>query len=65
MPALLLLSLFVIICAKHCEDAFWGPYCRSLPTYYNDPLWFSDREKEELKGTNLFAAMPEYEALLR
>eukprot|EP00667_Euglena_gracilis_P003803 EG_transcript_3815 len=31
----------------------WGPYIRSLPARYGDPLWFSAAELAALQGTNI------------
>ncbi|CAH8336856.1 unnamed protein product [Eruca vesicaria subsp. sativa] len=34
----------------------WKPYLDMLPTRYGNPLWFSDDDFLELKGTNLYDA---------
>jgi len=46
-------------------DTFWGPYVRSLPARYSDPLWWSDDDITALIGTNLYKSLPHVRAKLR
>ncbi|XP_071698187.1 uncharacterized protein [Rutidosis leptorrhynchoides] len=38
------------------KNSLWKPYLDILPTTFGNPLWFSDDEFLELKGTTLFKA---------
>lgn len=38
------------------KDSSWKPYLDTLPTTFGNPLWFSEEELLELKGTTLFKA---------
>lgn len=38
------------------ENSSWKPYLDMLPTTFGNPLWFSDAELLELKGTALYRA---------
>ncbi|XP_024008227.1 ribosomal lysine N-methyltransferase set10 isoform X2 [Eutrema salsugineum] len=38
------------------KNSSWKPYLDMLPTRFGNPLWFSDDEFLELKGTNLYHA---------
>ncbi|KAL1217123.1 Ribulose-1,5 bisphosphate carboxylase/oxygenase large subunit N-methyltransferase [Cardamine amara subsp. amara] len=38
------------------KNSSWKPYLDMLPTRFGNPLWFSDDEILELKGTNLYHA---------
>jgi hypothetical protein len=58
------LFLFMID-SRFRKGAFWGPYCKYLPSVYDDPLWFSVDALRELQGTNLGSALPNYKASLR
>jgi hypothetical protein len=37
-------------------NSSWKPYLDMLPTRFGNPLWFSDDDILELKGTNLYHA---------
>ena len=39
------------------EQSFWFPYLDSLPTEFDTPLYYSDSELEELKGSNLLKSV--------
>jgi hypothetical protein len=58
------LFLFIID-SRFRKEAFWGPYCRYLPSVYDDPLWFSTDTLRVLQGTNLGSALPGYRKSLR
>ncbi|KAI7736529.1 hypothetical protein M8C21_020603 [Ambrosia artemisiifolia] len=38
------------------KNSSWKPYLDMLPTTFGNPLWFSDDEMSELRGTTLFKA---------
>ncbi|XP_038708297.1 uncharacterized protein LOC120003395 isoform X3 [Tripterygium wilfordii] len=38
------------------KDSLWKPYLDMLPTTFGNPLWFTDDELLELKGTSLYRA---------
>ncbi|KAL6004608.1 hypothetical protein ACLOJK_005163 [Asimina triloba] len=38
------------------KDSTWKPYLDMLPTTFGNPLWFTDDELLELKGTTLYRA---------
>lgn len=38
------------------KNSSWKPYLDMLPTTFGNPLWFTDEELLELKGTTLFRA---------
>jgi hypothetical protein len=46
-------------------NSFYGPYLRSLPSSYGDPLWWTEEERHELEGTNLGNALSEEERKLK
>ncbi len=46
-------SAFVMMELRNKSETSWGPYIRSLPTTYNDPLWWSESDLLLLRGTNL------------
>ncbi|XP_059312803.1 uncharacterized protein LOC132063988 isoform X1 [Lycium ferocissimum] len=51
----LLITLFLTV--EHLrENSSWKPYFDMLPTTFGNPLWFSDDELLELKGTTLYRA---------
>ncbi|KAM3322865.1 actin-histidine N-methyltransferase [Capsicum chacoense] len=51
----LLITLFLTV--EHLrENSSWKPYFDLLPTTFGNPLWFSDDELLELKGTTLYRA---------
>nr|XP_043620765.1 uncharacterized protein LOC122592571 isoform X2 [Erigeron canadensis] len=51
----LLILLFLTFEYKR-KNSSWKPYLDILPTSFGSPLWFSDDELLELKGTTLFKA---------
>jgi hypothetical protein len=63
IPDRVILYLFMIS-QRNNPAGYWGPYLRSLPTTYNDPLWWSSRALEHLRGTNLAATVPHHRAML-
>ena len=64
IPSRVVLYLFMIS-QRANQRGYWGPYLRSLPRSYDDPLWWSDEELAMLKGTNLEATVPHILAMLR
>ncbi|KAJ4956721.1 hypothetical protein NE237_013504 [Protea cynaroides] len=38
------------------KNSSWKPYLDMLPTTFGNPLWFTDDELQELKGTTLYRA---------
>ncbi|XP_049351397.1 uncharacterized protein LOC125815875 isoform X1 [Solanum verrucosum] len=51
----LLITLFLTV--EHLrENSSWKPYFDMLPTTFGNPLWFSEDELLELKGTTLYRA---------
>ncbi|XXQ38102.1 SET domain-containing protein [Plasmodiophora brassicae] len=46
-----------LIAERHVHDSFFGPYLRSLPTTYSDPMWWDDEDRALLSGTNMFSAV--------
>ncbi|MCD9645119.1 hypothetical protein HAX54_033822 [Datura stramonium] len=51
----LLITLFLTV--EHLrENSSWRPYFDMLPTTFGNPLWFSDDDLLELKGTTLYRA---------
>eukprot|EP00808_Paulinella_micropora_P028081 g58142.t1 len=60
----LLLYAFMIE-QRRQPDGLWGPYLRSLPTVYQDPLWWDERDLAMLRGTALERAVPNRLAKLR
>ncbi|XP_028769031.1 uncharacterized protein LOC114726587 [Neltuma alba] len=38
------------------HNSSWKPYLDMLPTSFRNPLWFSDDDLQELRGTTLFRA---------
>lgn len=52
----LLMILFLLVERVRGELSFWAPYLDMLPTSFGTPLWFTEQELEELKGTALYHA---------
>lgn len=50
-----LMILFLLV-ERAREDSFWSPYLDMLPSTFGTPLWFTDDEFSELKGTALYHA---------
>ncbi|CAN4125770.1 unnamed protein product [Withania somnifera] len=51
----LLITLFLTV--EHLrKNSSWKPYFDMLPTTFGNPLWFSEDELLELKGTTLYRA---------
>lgn len=50
-----LMMLFLIL-ERLRKNSSWKPYLDMLPNTYGNPLWFTDDELEELKGTTLYRA---------
>ncbi|KGN48317.1 uncharacterized protein LOC101219815 isoform X2 [Cucumis sativus] len=50
-----LMILFLMV-ERLRENSSWNPYLDVLPTRFGNPLWFTDNELLELKGTTLYRA---------
>ncbi|XP_078161005.1 SET domain-containing protein isoform X2 [Carex rostrata] len=50
-----LVMLFLLVESIR-PDSLWKPYFDMLPRKFNSPLWFTDNELSELKGTTLHRA---------
>ncbi|KAM7260984.1 hypothetical protein ACFE04_026459 [Oxalis oulophora] len=50
-----LMVLFLML-ERLRNNSSWKPYLDLLPTSFGNPLWFSDHEFSELKGTTLYRA---------
>ncbi|XP_022133064.1 uncharacterized protein LOC111005749 isoform X2 [Momordica charantia] len=50
-----LMILFLMV-ERLRENSSWKPYLDVLPTTFGNPLWFTDNEILELKGTTLYRA---------
>ncbi|XP_008462641.1 uncharacterized protein LOC103500952 isoform X1 [Cucumis melo] len=50
-----LMILFLMV-ERLRENSSWKPYLDVLPTRFGNPLWFTDNELLELKGTTLYRA---------
>ncbi|CAA2992933.1 uncharacterized protein LOC111391370 isoform X1 [Olea europaea var. sylvestris] len=50
-----LIMLFLTV-ERLRKNSSWNPYLDLLPTTFGNPLWFSDDELLELKGTTLYRA---------
>ncbi|KAF7815185.1 ribulose-1,5 bisphosphate carboxylase/oxygenase large subunit N-methyltransferase, chloroplastic isoform X4 [Senna tora] len=50
-----LMILFLTVEHLHTNSS-WKPYLDMLPTTFGNPLWFSDDELQELRGTTLYRA---------
>ncbi|KAJ8650143.1 hypothetical protein MRB53_003166 [Persea americana] len=51
----LLMMLFLAV-ERVRKNSSWKPYLDMLPTTFGNPLWFTDDELSELKGTTLYRA---------
>ncbi|XP_011091377.1 protein-lysine N-methyltransferase EFM1 [Sesamum indicum] len=51
----LLIMLFLTV-ERLRKSSSWKPYLDMLPTEFGNPLWFTDDEFSELKGTTLYRA---------
>ncbi|CAA7026121.1 unnamed protein product [Microthlaspi erraticum] len=51
-----LLMILFLTFERLRQNSSWKPYLDMLPTRFGNPLWFSDDELLELKGTNLYHA---------
>ncbi|KAI5647308.1 hypothetical protein M9H77_33313 [Catharanthus roseus] len=50
--------MFVFLMVERLRpNSSWKPYLDMLPTTFGNPLWFSDEELLELKGTALYRAI--------
>jgi hypothetical protein len=56
-------ALVLLVAIERCRGAEsrWGPYIAALPTEYDDPAWWSSRERMRLRGTRLGAAADRYD----
>ncbi|KAJ7559034.1 hypothetical protein O6H91_04G066600 [Diphasiastrum complanatum] len=52
----LLVMLFLLVERLRGSSSFWAPYLDMLPVSFGTPLWCSEEELLELKGTALFHA---------
>ncbi|VFQ93004.1 unnamed protein product [Cuscuta campestris] len=50
-----LIILFLMV-ERLRKNSSWKPYFDILPTKFQNPLWFTDDELSELKGTTLYRA---------
>nr|AKM76816.1 SET domain-containing protein [Pelargonium citronellum] len=50
-----LMNLFLTV-ERLLKNSSWKPYLDMLPTTFGNPLWFTDDELLELRGTTLFRA---------
>ncbi|KAK4578439.1 hypothetical protein RGQ29_028516 [Quercus rubra] len=50
-----LMNLFLTL-ERLRKNSSWKPYLNMLPTSFGNPLWFTDDELLELKGTTLYRA---------
>ncbi|KAI3985492.1 hypothetical protein MKX01_033806 [Papaver californicum] len=50
-----LMVLFLTI-QRLCKNSLWKPYIDVLPVTFGNPLWFTEDEILELKGTTLYKA---------
>lgn len=49
--------MIVFLLVEHArENSFWSPYLDMLPSTFGTPLWFTEDEFSELKGTALYHA---------
>lgn len=52
----LLMFVFLMVERIRESSSFWAPYLDVLPTSFGTPLWFTEKELQELKGTALYNA---------
>lgn len=50
-----LMILFLTV-QRLCKNSSWKPYLDMIPATFGNPLWFTDDEFQELKGTSLYRA---------
>ncbi|PON79352.1 hypothetical protein PanWU01x14_010870 [Parasponia andersonii] len=50
------LMILLLTVERLRKNSSWKPYLDMLPTSFGNPLWFSDDELLELKGTTLYRA---------
>ncbi|RZB93996.1 actin-histidine N-methyltransferase-like isoform X2 [Glycine soja] len=51
-----LLMMLLLTVERLRKNSLWKPYLDILPTTFGNPLWFSDDELQELRGTTLYRA---------
>ncbi|TKY65504.1 Ribosomal lysine N-methyltransferase 1 [Spatholobus suberectus] len=51
-----LLMMLLLTVERLRKNSLWKPYLGMLPTTFGNPLWFSDDELKELRGTTLYRA---------
>ncbi|KAG4922391.1 hypothetical protein JHK84_051232 [Glycine max] len=51
-----LLMMLLLTVERLRKNSLWKPYLDMLPTTFGNPLWFSDDELQELRGTTLYRA---------
>ncbi|KAL2330372.1 hypothetical protein Fmac_017953 [Flemingia macrophylla] len=51
-----LLMMLLLTVERLRKNSLWKPYFDMLPTTFGNPLWFSDGELQELRGTTLYRA---------
>uniref|UniRef100_A0A803KZ26 SET domain-containing protein n=1 Tax=Chenopodium quinoa TaxID=63459 RepID=A0A803KZ26_CHEQI len=51
-----LMILFLTVERLRGSNSTWKPYLDMIPSSFGNPLWFTDDEFRELKGTNLYQA---------
>mmetsp|Transcript_12678 Transcript_12678/g.18676 ORF Transcript_12678/g.18676 Transcript_12678/m.18676 type:complete len:488 (-) Transcript_12678:167-1630(-) len=47
------LALHLMVERKKGAESFWGPYIQILPREYDTPIFWAEREREALAGTNV------------
>ncbi|KAK7295013.1 hypothetical protein RJT34_17916 [Clitoria ternatea] len=51
-----LLMMLLLMVERLRKNSLWKPYLDMLPTTFGNPLWFSNDELQELRGTALYRA---------
>ncbi|KAK7340208.1 hypothetical protein VNO77_20905 [Canavalia gladiata] len=51
-----LLMILLLTVERLRKNSLWKPYLDMLPTTFGNPLWFSEDELHELRGTTLYRA---------
>ncbi|XP_027350320.1 uncharacterized protein LOC113861594 isoform X2 [Abrus precatorius] len=51
-----LLMMLLLVVERLRKNSLWKPYLDMLPTTFGNPLWFTDDELQELRGTPLYRA---------
>ncbi|XP_020219133.1 uncharacterized protein LOC109802257 isoform X1 [Cajanus cajan] len=51
-----LLMMLLLTVERLRKNSLWKPYFDMLPTTFGNPLWFTDDELQELRGTTLYRA---------